>query len=145
MRQGRIWPKLALIAAVLARHHGNPCDLEAMRGVELIVRSRLLARTSKLLASGKNSVLVTLCLLLGILLLASDCSPAFIAVPEKLHSWKAAPHWFPERNSIVFSHGDYNEFYEHLYEVSRDGSHVRLIPGIQKDNAEDRNSSDLVR
>ncbi len=37
----------------------------------------------------------------------------------------------------MFSHGDYNAFYEHLYEVSTDGSRVRLIPGIQKDNADD--------
>ena len=103
----------------------------------MVFRFCPLTSASKLLAAGKKSAIAILCLLLGIMLLASDCSPAFNEERGKSHSWKVPPQWFPERNSIVFSHGDYNEFYEHLYEVSRDGSRVRVIPGIQKDGADD--------
>ena len=103
----------------------------------MLLGLRFLAMTSKLLGLEKRSALVILSLISGMLLLASDCSPTFNELWARTHSWKAAPQWFPERDSIVFSHGNYNSLYEHLYEVSTDGSLVTLIPGFEQDNSED--------
>ena len=53
------------------------------------------------------------------------------------HNWKQAPQWFSEKGSILFSHGDSRSFYQDLYEVSIDGSRLRVIQGIKQDGPND--------
>ena len=99
---------------------------------------RFLVRTLWLLASAKSRALLCSCLLAAVMMGVGACEPpGFSAELQKFHEWKAPPRWHPERNSIVFSHGDYGAFYEQLYEVSTDGTLVTLIPGMETEGAND--------
>ena len=94
---------------------------------------RFQVRTLRLLARVNARALLYVCLLLGTMLGTSAClePPGLSMEIIKHNDWKAPPHWSPERNSIVFSHGlGRNSLYEDLYEASADGSQVRVIPGI---------------